>query len=65
MAYLEIFNDGKDQKIGEMRIIDNQNIIFDIKGNKVGYCVVCDDSEKYYDTDGNIVETVEDLVLHK
>ena len=48
-----------------MRIIDNQNIIFDIKGNKVGYCVVTNCKEKYYDTEGRIVETLEDLLLHK
>lgn len=29
MAYLKIFSDRTHRKIGEMRLIDNQNIIFD------------------------------------
>lgn len=65
MAYLKIFSSGGGLQIGEMRIIDNQNIIFDMKGNKVGYCVVTNCKEKYYDTEGRIVETLEDLLLHK
>ena len=35
MAYLKIFSDSDGRQIGEMRIIDNQNDIFDMQGNKV------------------------------
>lgn len=33
MAYLKIISDKTHRKIGEMRLVDNQNIIFDTKGN--------------------------------
>lgn len=65
MAYIKIFSNSGGRQIGEMRIIDGRNIIFDMKGIEVGYCVVTDCGDKLYDTDGNIVETVEDLLLHK
>lgn len=35
MAYLKIISDKTHRKIGEMRLVDNQNIIFDTKGNEV------------------------------
>ena len=53
------------REIGEMRIIDNQNDIFDMQGNKVGFCVVTDCGEKYYDVAGHAVEKIEDLFLHE
>ena len=40
MAYLKIFSDRTHRKIGEMRFIDNQNIILNTKGYKVGYCIL-------------------------
>lgn len=65
MAYLKIFSDSDGRQIGEMRIIDNQNDIFDMQGNKVGFCVVTDCGEKYFDVAGHAVEKIEDLFLHE
>lgn len=63
---MKIFSNGGGRQIGEMRIVDNRNVIFDMKGIEVGYYMVTDcGDELLYDTDGNVVETVEDLLLHK
>ena len=63
MAYLKIFSDRTHRKIGEMRLIDNQNIIFDTKGLKVGYCILTDAGEQYFDLKGNLVESLEKLLI--
>ena len=44
-----------------MRLVDNQNIIFDTKGNEVGYCVSADGNKQFFDLNGNIVESIEKL----
>lgn len=63
MAYFIILNEKTKQQIGVMRLIDNKNIIFDMKGNKVGYSISTDGGEKFCDLAGNTVETVEELLL--
>ena len=56
MAYMKIFSNGGGRQIGEMRIVDNRNVIFDMKGIEVGYYMVTDcGDELLYDTDGNVV----------
>lgn len=62
MAYLKIIPDKTHRKIGEMRLVDNQNIIFDTKGNEVGYCVSADGNKQFFDLNGNIVESIEKLL---
>ena len=56
MAYLKIFSDRTHRKIGEMRLIDNQNIIFDTKG-------LTDAGEQYFDLKGKLVESLEKLLI--
>ena len=63
MAYLKILSDRTHRKIGEMRHIDNQNIIFDTKGFKVGYCILTDAGEQYFDLKGKLVESLEKLLI--
>ena len=63
MADLKIFSDRTHRKIGEMRLIDNQNIIFDTKGCKVGYCILTDAGEQYFDLKGKLVESIEKLLI--
>ena len=63
MAYLKIFSDRTHRIIGEMRLIDNQNIIFDTKGYKVGYCILTDAGEQYFDLKGKLVESIEELLI--
>lgn len=59
MAYLQIIsNSGK--LLGEVRIIDGRNVVFDSNGNKTGYW----QNSVFYDLSGNTFNCAEDLFLY-
>lgn len=58
MAYLQIVSDS-GRLLGEIRIIDGRNVVFDTKGNKIGYW----QNLVFYDLAGNTFNCEEDLFL--
>lgn len=65
MAYLKIYADGTQKQIGEIRHIENQSVIFDMKGNKVGYYHIDESGSTIFDLNGKIVDKVEDLLIRE
>ncbi len=63
MAYLKIYADGTQKQIGEIRLIENQSVIFDMNGNKVGYYLIDKSGSTIFDLNGKIVDKVEDLLI--
>ena len=62
MAYIKIYSNDKRRQIGEMRIVNGKNVIFNMYGKEVGYSVIVDGKESIYDISGNVVETVEEII---
>ena len=62
MAYIKIFSNDKKRQIGEMRLINGRNVIFNMHGKEVGYCTVTDEGEQFYDMGGHFAETVENIL---
>ena len=62
MAYIKIFSSDNHRQIGEMRLINGKNVIFNMQGKEVGYSVVVDGKEKIYDISGCAVEKVEEII---
>lgn len=62
MAYIKIFSNDKKRQIGEMRLINGKNVIFNMQGIEVGYSVVVDGKERFYDISGCAVESVEEIL---
>ena len=62
MAYIKIFSSGDKQQIGEMRRINGKDVIFNMQGKEVGYSIVVDGKDRFYDISGRAVEKVEEII---